>query len=224
VPALWHLGKWALLFLVLLGLAAFELPRRITSEGIEDRDRMLARWLPGLPEAQTTLVSYKLASQDTAGAVALAREIAEARPGSHAAQATLGRALFQQRSYEESLEAFLRASELGSGDWRYRYYEASALSELGRMEAAEAAYLAALDLEPNAALVHRQLGWLYLRQDRYASAEQSYRRALEIEPDHADGQHNLGQALLAQRRSHEARVHLERAQELRELEQAGGGS
>jgi tetratricopeptide (TPR) repeat protein len=222
VPALLHLSKWALLYLALGGLAAFELPRRIDSAGIEARDRMLAHWLPALPEAQSSLVHYKLEGADTAGAVALAREVVEARPGSHTAQADLGRALFEHGSHQESLEAFANATRLASGDWHYHYYHASALAELGRNEEAEALYLAALDLQPNAALVHRQLGWLRLRQQRYASAEQSYRRALELEPDHAMGEHNLGQALLGQRRKHEARVHLERARQLHELEQSGG--
>jgi tetratricopeptide (TPR) repeat protein len=224
VPALLHVGKWALLYLALAGLAAVELPRPMDSAGIETRDRMLAVWLPGLPEAQSNLVHYKIESADTAGAVALAREVVGVRPGSHAAQASLGRALFEHGSHQESLEAFARASALASGEWHYRYYQASALAELGRNEEAEAAYLVALELQPDAALVHRQLGWLRLRQQHYVSAEQSYRRALELEPNHAAGEHNLGQALLGQRRTHEARVHLERARQLGELEQTGGGT
>jgi tetratricopeptide (TPR) repeat protein len=224
VPALFHLGKWGLLYLALAGLAAVELPRPIDSAGIEARDRMLARWLPSLPEAQSALVYYKIEGADTAGAVTLAREVVGARPGSHAAQASFGRALFEHGDYEESLEAFANASALASGDWRYVYYQASALAELGRKDEAEEFYLMALDLQPDAALVHRQLGWLWLQQQRYALAEQSYRRALELEPDHAVGQYNLGQALLGQHRKHEARVHLERAQQLRGLEQPGGGT
>src|SRR3972149_6789176 len=61
----------------------------------------------------------------------------------------------------------------------------------GRLPEAEAGYRRALEIKPDFAEAHNNLGAIFSDQGRLSEAEASYRRALEFEPDYEDAFGNL---------------------------------
>src|SRR3990172_4395110 len=74
----------------------------------------------------------------------------------------------------------------------------------GRLPEAEAGYRRVLELKPDWADAHNNLGVTLWDQGRQAEAEASYRRALEIEPDYVEAHYNLANAMRDQGRLSEA--------------------
>ncbi len=62
----------------------------------------------------------------------------------------------------------------------------------GHLDAAEAHYLAALEIAPRAADAHSNLGGLYYSRDAYQEARTHLERALEIDPSFTKARLNLG--------------------------------
>ncbi len=54
----------------------------------------------------------------------------------------------------------------------------------------------ALELKPNLAEAHHNLGVLFMGRGKLDEAVACYRRALELKPDCAEAHHNLGVALM----------------------------
>lgn len=73
---------------------------------------------------------------------------------------------------------------------------ASALA-LGMQADAEQLWRTAVDVQPDYARGHYNLGVLLHRQQRYAEAELAYRRALQLDPRNAAALENLGMLMLA---------------------------
>ena len=84
----------------------------------------------------------------------------------------------------------------------------------GRLPEAEAGYRRALELKPDFAEAHNNLGLTLQAQGRLAEAEASYRRVLELQPDWADTHNNLGVTLWDQGRQAEAEASYRRALEI----------
>ncbi len=72
----------------------------------------------------------------------------------------------------------------------------------------------ALDVNPNLAFAHNNLGSIDLKQDRPADAAVHFEKALELEPNSPKTQNNLGLALVALGRLEEAEPHYRKAVEL----------
>jgi tetratricopeptide (TPR) repeat protein len=70
-------------------------------------------------------------------------------------------------------------------------------------DAAEAAYLRAIDLAPDFAEAHCNLGMCLADQQKYEAAEQACRNAIDLRPDRADAHYYLG-CILAQQKKHAA--------------------
>ena len=87
--------------------------------------------------------------------------------------------------------------------------------QLGRFEAARAAYDQALKLEPGEARLHANLASLLAEQDRHAMAVERYQLALGCEPDHAESYHGMAVSLVFLARRAEAWTALETAIRLR---------
>jgi Tfp pilus assembly protein PilF len=75
---------------------------------------------------------------------------------------------------------------------------AALLDAVGDLAAAETMYLDALQMEPEAAWLHNNLGMNLLLQNRVAAAAERFRRALELNPSSAVARNNLGVALARQ--------------------------
>jgi len=70
------------------------------------------------------------------------------------------------------------------------------LAQSGQMEPAIAQCRKALEINPDSAEAHNDLGVVLVSQSRLDDAVTQYRKALEIDPDYANARHNLGKALL----------------------------
>ena len=88
------------------------------------------------------------------------------------------------------------------------------LLQEGRVDEAEAQLEKALQIEPNDAEAHSNLGNVLHKKKRLAEAIAQYQRALELQPTFAVAHHNLANVLLEQGRVDEAVAHYQRALEL----------
>lgn len=78
-------------------------------------------------------------------------------------------------------------------DWRYHYFQASCLVVEGNWEAAETAYLEALEIAPNQPTVLNDLGYLWIeRRERVAEAFEMVSRAADANPDNGSFVDSLG--------------------------------
>ncbi|HWR53568.1 MAG TPA: tetratricopeptide repeat protein, partial [Bryobacteraceae bacterium] len=91
---------------------------------------------------------------------------------------------------------------------------ASALMKKGENEAAAAEWQKALDLNPNEALAHNNLGVTFSEIGKVDEAIEHYRKAIELSPEYPEAHNNLGEALIARRRLDEAMEHFSKAIEL----------
>ncbi len=83
-----------------------------------------------------------------------------------------------------------------------------------RPEAAEGSLRQAVELDPDDAMAHKNLGNALLDEGRLEEAEASYRRALELDPGFAAAHFNLGTVLLEQGKPEEATPSYRRSIEL----------
>ena len=72
---------------------------------------------------------------------------------------------------------------------------AIALKDQGKLDEAVACYRRALELKPDYAEAHNNLGNALKDQGKLDEAVACYRRALELKPDFAEAHNNLGNAL-----------------------------
>lgn len=101
-------------------------------------------------------------------------------------------------------------SEIEADDW----YEAACHLEHESVDDARDAYERALELDPNHADAHINLGRILHEQRAPAEAEKHYRAALEVDPRHPIAAFNLGVALEDLGRTKEAVTAYERAIEI----------
>ncbi len=76
----------------------------------------------------------------------------------------------------------------------------------GQLDAAQASYRKALELDPNYAEAHFKLGNICLKSQFPEQAEACFRRAIDIAPNYVKALYNLGNLLLRQSRLDEAAV------------------
>ena len=93
--------------------------------------------------------------------------------------------------------------------------QGNALRDWGRLDEAVACYRRALELKPDFAEAHNNLGNTFKGQGRLDEAVACYRRALELKPDFAEVHDNLGGVLTEQGKLDEAVACYRRALELR---------
>ena len=130
------------------------------------------------------------------------------------AHAGLGLALYQAKRYVEAVESLRRALELDadlSVAASLRLFSGHALHELGRVEAAEEEYEAALAMDPLNADALDYLAMSRFGGRRYEEALALYRRLLEVKSDSAVIHSNLGAVLHRLGRNEEALASIERA-------------
>jgi len=72
----------------------------------------------------------------------------------------------------------------------------NSLQESGKFDEAAAAYIQAVELNPNFSWSHHGLGDVLLKLEQWEEAVCAYRKAVELNPDFSWSYHNLGDALL----------------------------
>ena len=92
---------------------------------------------------------------------------------------------------------------------------AIAFKDQGKLDEAVACYRRALELKPDFAEAHNNLGIAFKDQGKLDEAVACYRRALELKPDFAEAHNNLGNALKDQGKLDEAVACYRRALELK---------
>ena len=65
-----------------------------------------------------------------------------------------------------------------------------------RYDDAVGAYQKALEIEPNNAVAHNDLGSAYLKLEKYEDAVSSYKKAIELDPYNETAHYNLGFAYI----------------------------
>jgi Flp pilus assembly protein TadD len=121
---------------------------------------------------------------------------------------------------EESADLYARIAERREAagetpDWRYYFFRAAILDQLGRWQEAEALFLRALEISPNEPDVLNHLGYVWVTQGR--NIEQAFamiRTAASQEPEAGYIVDSLGWAHYVRGEWAEAVRHLERAVEL----------
>jgi tetratricopeptide (TPR) repeat protein len=108
-----------------------------------------------------------------------------------------------------------RESSKKRGDITLKHCGAVTLVKLKEIEAAIPHYAKALDLQPDYAEAHNNLGNAFSKQGKLKEALASYTKALEIRPNYPEAQNNLGVALARQGRLNEAIAHFNEALRLK---------
>ena len=144
--------------------------------------------------------------------------------GARVAAAGLQRVLADPASFETepptgadaaAVAAARGLGERGPEESRIEVNRGNTFLVQGDLEAAVRHYERALEIKPDLAEAHHNLGIAYRDLRRLEDAEWHLLRALQITPDLPDGHHNLGIVLVRQGRLHDGIAHLERAVELR---------
>jgi superkiller protein 3 len=98
----------------------------------------------------------------------------------------LGLSLFRQKKYEESLQNFLRATELVPDDAEYWDLVGNAYMELHRLDEAQRALEKSIELAPSYSLGHYDLGVVFSRiKGREAEALKLFKHAITLCPEGA---------------------------------------
>lgn len=104
----------------------------------------------------------------------------------------LGQVYMSLEKNEAALLVLGRLKDIDPGDFPARYLYAACLKALGRIADAEAELLSIIEVRPNDARVHRELGLLYTYQLRNPSRGHQYlARSLELDPDQPEIQRLL---------------------------------
>lgn len=100
-------------------------------------------------------------------------------------------ALFAAKRHVEAEAVILALAARGTNDAQWHYMLAKVRAELGRVDAAEDEYVAALELAPQSAQIHYEYGNLLLRTPRIDDAIARFARAIELEPAYKAAETNL---------------------------------
>jgi tetratricopeptide (TPR) repeat protein len=129
-------------------------------------------------------------------ALEISRLVAARFPESGEAELSLVRDLRATNRRAEaitSLEAYLKAHAGASPD--YWSWLGILRDESGLWPAGETAHRKAIELSPNGAFLHNNLGYNLSMQKKYEDAAAEFRAALKIDPSDAMARNNLGTAL-----------------------------
>ena len=136
------------------------------------------------------------------------RHIIALNPQALNAHHRLGNALYRQKRYEESLDAYRVAAEQRPGDAKVHSNFGAVFNRLYRFEEAETHLRRAIALNPQEHNAHLHLSDALYNQGRYEEALEAARVAVERRPDLDQAQTTLGIAFAALGRFEEAETHL----------------
>ncbi len=107
-------------------------------------------------------------------------------------KATQAREFLQIGEVQKAVDLYNQAIQETPRDARMLFNLALALDQKHDFQSEEATIEKAIDIDPNFASAHNQLGVLHLQAGRIESAEQEFRGAISLNPHYAEAQNNLG--------------------------------
>jgi len=116
----------------------------------------------------------------------------------------LGLLAYQAQQYEAAARLIGDSIAVNDDDPTARSNYGNALTMLGRLDDAEAAFRSAVALDPRFADAWFNLANVLREQQRFADADAAYRRVIELRPDHTGAFNNLANLLRVQGRNKEA--------------------
>ena len=126
-----------------------------------------------------------------AQAIAAFEHVVKLRPDYPDAYTNVALANFRNERYDEAMQSLNKALALAPGDARAVFYRASILRQQGNLEEAEALFLSVLKKYPRLRDAHRELGYTYYQQHKYAEAREQYELVQDIDPDDLAAHYNL---------------------------------
>jgi tetratricopeptide (TPR) repeat protein len=110
------------------------------------------------------------------------RAAVQLNPNYSYAHFDLGRALLEQRNYQEAVQALSRSVELDPNYSFAQFDLGRVLMEQGNYEAAEQALSRSIELDPNYSFAQFDLGRALMRLGNHRKAERVLRRSIELNP------------------------------------------
>jgi Tfp pilus assembly protein PilF len=130
-------------------------------------------------------LAYSFLGKDAEG-IAAYRKSLELKPGLYEAELNAGILLLRQKNPADALPLLADAVEQKPDEFRPRAHLAEAQLDTGALEAAEASYRRALELDAKSAASELGLARALARQDKLADAAPRYRRAAELDPQYRE--------------------------------------
>jgi len=175
-----------------LGNVLYEVDQR--QEAIAHYQQAL-QWQPELATAHYNLGRVLQSQGQVEAALQHYQQAIAIDPRSIEALSNLGNLLMQQQRVEEAIGYYQKAIAIHPHAGIYLNL-GKATEALGNREGAIALYHRALQLNPNLAEAHNNLGDLYRDQNQMAAAINHYQQAIALNPTLAEAHSNLGMAFL----------------------------
>jgi tetratricopeptide (TPR) repeat protein len=178
---------------------------------------------PAAPVAQTFPAERAaLQAGDTATAIAGLEKAIATTPGSAEAHLLLGQAYFRAQRKDEASQQFMAgfsldpkaALPLETKDADELLLAGNAHASLNQFDEALAIYQTVLQLNPNRAAAHTNIGVVYYQAGRFDDAVAEMKKALEIDPKDAQTEYMLGATYVQQQKLDEAEKLFNQAIEL----------
>lgn len=137
------------------------------------------------------------------------RHALQLRPDYWMARLALAQLMLAQAKNDEAIKEVKAILAVDAKNLQARLIETAALSGMKEFDKAKP-LLDQLQIEfPNSAPVSLQLGFLYLRQNKFPEAEAAYRKARELAPKNSGGLMGIVETYMAQNRAADAQLLLE---------------
>jgi len=121
---------------------------------------------------------------------------------------------FEQGDYPKALGILLPLEQAYPGSFDVEHLLAITLDLAGKPEEAHRRFQKAVDLNPQSAVAHANLGTSLVRIGKTDAAVAQFKQALRINPNNATANFNLGTVLLRQRKVRDALPYLQKAYSL----------
>jgi tetratricopeptide (TPR) repeat protein len=118
---------------------------------------------------------------DEAAAIADMEKAVSIQPNLPSLRRDLGMLQFQRKNYAEAAKHLAKASELGIDDAPLYNFLGVSLSRTGQLQKAIQSYKQAINLDPNLAEAHLNLGFAYQRLNDPLMAHREYQQACRLE-------------------------------------------
>jgi tetratricopeptide (TPR) repeat protein len=155
--------------------------------------------------AETTAVDFSLKTVETALEKTLSRADALFLRGNK---------FYAEQKYAEAADSYEEAIKLDVGNWRYFLNLGLARKKMNRAEEGLAAFLKAVELNPESYSANKEAGESLAKTGRFSEAKPLYEKAAALSPGDADAPYNLGVCLINLGESEAALPRFQKAVEL----------